>query len=315
VRRGDVACFYNDNEPSSVRWLQGLMDAGMIGDGVVSGRSIHELGARDLDGFDRVHLFAGIGGWEHALGLAGWPAGRDVWTGSPPCQPFSAAGRMRGEGDERHLWPEMLRLVRERRPPTVFGEQVASELGREWLARVRADLEALGYAVGAADLCAAGVSAPHLRQRLFWVADAGSHVGRPRRGRRPAREDTAIWGAPADDDQRDGEARGLADAEDEDRRAGVREAEAGARPDGERRRGPRVGGADGWRRVRRAWDDFVAVPFGDGRWRRVESGTQPLADGVPERMAALSGFGNAIVPQVAAVFIVSYLEAVGLRAG
>ena len=67
----------------------------------------------------------------------------------------------------------MRRLIAESGPAVVFGEQVASKDGRQWLAGVRADLETLGYGVGAADLCAAGVGAPHIRQRLFWVADAG----------------------------------------------------------------------------------------------------------------------------------------------
>ncbi len=100
------------------------------------------------------------------------PEDRLVWTGSCPCQPFSCAGKQKGTQDERHLWPEFRRLITECHPPIIFGEQVASKLGREWLAGVRADLEALGYAVGAADLCAAGATAPHLRQRLYWVADA-----------------------------------------------------------------------------------------------------------------------------------------------
>ncbi|MGA0841021.1 MAG: DNA cytosine methyltransferase, partial [Pseudomonadales bacterium] len=94
-----------------------------------------------------------------------------------PCQPFSSAGKQRGVDDERHLWPVFERLIAECRPPVVAGEQVASKAGRSWLAGVRADLEALGYGVGAADLCAAGVGAPHIRQRLYWVA-VSEHVGR-----------------------------------------------------------------------------------------------------------------------------------------
>jgi DNA (cytosine-5)-methyltransferase 1 len=66
----------------------------------------------------------------------------------------------------------------------VFGEQVASKDGREWLAAVRVDLEAAGYAVGAANLCAAGVGAPHIRQRLWFVAD---HDQRGRQIERPSR--------------------------------------------------------------------------------------------------------------------------------
>src|SRR5690606_16537880 len=93
---------------------------------------------------------------------------------------FSVAGLGRAEADARHLWPEFLRLIEDGRPAVVFGEQVASKDGRRWLARVRADLEALDYAVGAADLCAAGVGPPHIRQRLYFVAHARG-AERPRR--------------------------------------------------------------------------------------------------------------------------------------
>ena len=93
-----------------------------------------------------------------------------MWTGSCPCQPFSVAGKGKGTDDERHLWPALFRLIRECRPSIVFGEQVTSKAGREWFAGVRADLEGVGYGAAAADLCAAGVGAPHIRQRLYWVA-------------------------------------------------------------------------------------------------------------------------------------------------
>lgn len=138
----------------------------------VDSRSIADVKGTDLNGYRQCHFFAGIAGWPLALEMAGWPTDAPVWTGSCPCQPFSAAGKRKGVDDERHLWPEFARLIDECRPSTVFGEQVASKDGRAWLAAVRADLEAMGYAVGAADLCAAGVGAPHIRQRLFWVAHA-----------------------------------------------------------------------------------------------------------------------------------------------
>ena len=91
-----------------------------------------------------------------------------------PCQPLSVAGQRQGDVDQRHLWPAFHRLIAERRPATILGEQVAGKDGREWMAAVRADLEALGYAVGVACLPAAGLGAPHLRYRLFWVAHAAS---------------------------------------------------------------------------------------------------------------------------------------------
>lgn len=163
--------YYNDHEPYAAQWLKNLVAAGLLPPGKVDSRDIQEVTADELREFTQCHFFAGIGGWPLALQLAGWPATRPVWTGSCPCQPFSVAGKGAGTKDHRHLWPEFRRLIAERKPAKVFGEQVASADGRKWLAGVRADLETLGYGVGASDLCAAGISAPHIRQRLFWVAE------------------------------------------------------------------------------------------------------------------------------------------------
>src|SRR5215831_8748987 len=161
--------WFNDNEPYVAAWLRNLYP-----EAVIDERSILDVRAADLVGHSRCHFFAGIGGWQYALELAGWPEDEPVWTASLPCQPFSAAGRADGVLDSRHLWPAFHRLVAECRPAVIVGEQVASTAGRHWLAGIRTDLEALGYAVGAADLCAASVGAPHIRQRLFWVANAAS---------------------------------------------------------------------------------------------------------------------------------------------
>src|SRR5262245_36853805 len=143
--------YLNDYEPYVAAWLRRLFP-----DAVVDDRSILAVTPDDLRGHTRVHLFAGIGGWEYALQLAGWPEDEPIWTASLPCQPCSAGGRLAGLGDERHLWPAVHRLIAECRPPVIVGEQVASKAGRQWLAGIRVDLEDLGYARGAADLCAAG---------------------------------------------------------------------------------------------------------------------------------------------------------------
>lgn len=165
---------YNEIAPFPAEWLRRLIAAGEISDGAVLEQSIVDLQPEDVVDATRAHFFAGLGGWDLALRLAGWPAGTPVWTGSCPCQPFSIAGKRRGFEDERHLWPEWRRLIEECRPPAVFGEQAASPDGRAWLATVRHDLEALGYAVGAADLPACGVGAPHIRRRLWFVAYSDS---------------------------------------------------------------------------------------------------------------------------------------------
>lgn len=165
-----MKAFYNEIDPYAAQWIRKLIDAGEITPGVVDERSIADLTPDDIVGFDRVHFFAGIGGWERALRLAGFYG--PCWTGSCPCQPFSAAGKRAGVNDERHLWPEMFRLVSACRPSLVFGEQVASKDGLGWLDGVCADLEGADYSWWAADLCSAGIGAPHIRQRLYWVADA-----------------------------------------------------------------------------------------------------------------------------------------------
>lgn len=247
--------YYNEIDPKAAAWLRALIVAGEIPNGIVDERSITEVRATDLVRYTQCHFFAGIGGWSLALKLAGWPEDRPVWTGSCPCQPFSTAGKGLGTADHRHLWPEMLRLIRECRPPVVLGEQVASAAGREWLANVRSDLEGVGYAVGAADLCAAGLGAPHIRQRLFWVANPASAW---RRGRQSL------------------EKRGS----QEPRRPST-DLRADAWPDG----------------------------FGGGSALSVSDVLSP-SHGLPGRVGLLRGYGNAIVPQVAAEFIQAYLDTI-----
>lgn len=161
--------YYNDIDPKNCAWVRELIKAKLITDGEVDNRSIEDVLPSDIAGFRRVHMFCGIAVWDYALRQAGWPDDRPVWTGSCPCQPFSAAGKSGGFDDERHLWPAFHHLISQCRPVTVFGEQVASKDGLAWLDLVQADLEGTGYAVGAVDTCAAGFGAPHIRQRLYWV--------------------------------------------------------------------------------------------------------------------------------------------------
>ena len=170
-----MTVYYNEIEPYAAEWLRNLIKAGEIPPGDVDERDIRDVTPRELMGYTQCHFFAGIGGWAYALRLAGWPDDRPVWTGSCPCQSFSAAGRGKGGADERHLWPYWFHLIRVCKPPVVFGEQVASKLALSWLDLVCDDLEAEGYAVGTADLCAAGVGAPHIRQRLWFVGHSPGH--------------------------------------------------------------------------------------------------------------------------------------------
>lgn len=290
--------YYNEFDPKTAAWLRELIAAKLIPNGTVDERSIVDVRPDDLSGFTQCHFFAGIGGWSLALRLAGWPDDEPVWTGSCPCQPFSAAGKQLGTTDKRHLWPEFARLICECRPATVFGEQVASKPGREWLAGVFADLEDMGYAGAGADLCAAGVSAPHIRQRLYWVADLARHGWREGDKNTGRRDDRS--GPPKSRPANCGDAGGMGYADD-------------ARLQGHRRP-VELDDAEGRKTEERHdpasgfWGAYDLIGCADGKSRRIESGTFPLAHGFPGRVGLLRGYGNAIVPQVAASFIQAFVE-------
>ena len=302
--------YYNDNDPFAAHWLQNLVSAGLLPAGDVDDRSIMEVTPDDLRRYAQCHFFAGIGGWPYALELAGWPSNRPVWTGSCPCQPFSSAGKHQGHADDRHLWPAFFRLIAECRPDCIFGEQVGSKDGREWLAGVRADLETLGYACGGADLPAAGVAAPHIRARLYWVANAGgvrrqqTHSDLPG-GRQ--RSGAAEHEPERPANRRDGRVGRLGDA-------------AGAGLEG--RGGPEqhtdeqlpaaarmARGTGPWDGSECVWCAEPGAPSG-GYYRRIEPSILLLADGIPARVGKLRGLGNAVVPQVAAVFAQAFMECV-----
>jgi DNA (cytosine-5)-methyltransferase 1 len=185
-----VSAYYNENDPFLAAWLRNLIAAKLIADGFVDERSIVDVQPSDLKGFAQVHLFAGVGGWPYALRLARWSDDEPVWTGSCPCQPLSIIGLRKGHTDRRHLWPAFHCLIAQRRPPIVFGEQIAGGDGLEWLGGVRADLEDRGYAVGAANLCAAGQGAPHDRDRLYFVANANAQHVATRQRREHHRHET-----------------------------------------------------------------------------------------------------------------------------
>jgi DNA (cytosine-5)-methyltransferase 1 len=250
-----MTAYYNEFDPYAAQWLRNLIAAGHIAPGEVDDRSILDVTADELSGFDQCHFFAGVGGWQLALRLAGWGDERPVWTGSCPCQPYSvgsvAHGGAKGQSDERHLWPAFFGLISQCAPPVVFGEQVADAIGWGWLDEASWDLEGESYACAAAVLRASGFDARHHRKRLYWLANAS---GPGRQGYNPIERflvptasTLALYGDPLVD--------------------------AGRALDG----------------------DYSNLLPCDGLSVAVER-------------SATKGYGNAIVPQVAAEFIGAFME-------
>ena len=312
--------YYNENDPFAVRWLRNLIAKGSLPDGDVDERSIEDVKPEDVAGYDQCHFFAGIGGWAVAVDLAGWEG--PIWTGSCPCQPFSVAGRRRGAEDPRHLWPVWLNLIAKIRPVVVVGEQVAG--ANAWLDGVAGDLEDQKYTFGAVVLGAHTAGAPHRRQRLWWCGVGNADGGRQRivygENERASRQSGSI---PAVADTKGADVGG---AEEPSRQEGRRMVDgvdgagvAVADTDSAGSQG-RVESGSGYPYERNPWS-CSSAPYHcqDGKYRQAptERILHPLADGLPEsvdgggpisRTGAIKGAGNAIVPQVGAMFLRAIME-------
>ncbi|VVE59548.1 methyltransferase [Pandoraea iniqua] len=329
--------YYNEHDKYAADWIRNLIAAGHIAPGDVDTRDIRDVRPDDLRGYTQCHFFAGIGVWSYALRLAGWPDDRPVWTGSCPCQPFSAAGAGLGFADERHLWPHWFHLIRELMPASVLGEQVASKDAGPWLDLVQDDMESLGHAFGAIPFPSAGVGAPHIRDRLYWLAHAYGQRSR-RNARTVSGAQTALdrtrledggctdrpWagrtnGRMADHDKHGRTAQAVAELHHAERDAQPCRSARGV-DNAERQRfdtmwhrdysgddrqlaGAAVERSTGPGPTNSFWRDADWLLCRDGKWRPVEPGTFPLAHGAPARVGRLRAYGNAINAQAAAEFI------------
>ena len=256
------------------------------------------------DRLAHIDLFSGIGGFSLAAGWAGfetvvfcekdefcqkvlkkhWPTvpiipdirdfdgtqwrGATLLTGGFPCQPFSVAGQRRGKDDDRHLWPEMLRVIKEARPRWVLAENVAGIVRME-LDQVLADLEGADYTTGTTIIPACAKNAPHRRDRVWIIAyDGISQPMELSRGKQKRRDGTRNGGQG---DAPDPTTQGLSESQEGKFRESLFDVER-----------------DDWQ-----------IP-----WLEVAARFCRVDDGLPswvhsDRTKRLKALGNAIVPQVA----------------
>ena len=211
----------------------------------------------------------------------------DILTCSYPCQPFSVAGKKRGEEDPRHLWPEVHRLIRDDRirPMYVLGENVGGHI-RQGLDTVSEDMERCGYRWRCFSIEAACVGANHKRQRVWWIAEDVEYTNNTR-DRTPKRETNAHREKKDQRRQEQSQSRVSRSSKDvADTNSRIGEALNEGRILGEQNQeGSSNGYTDGGIQTRGNWD--------------VEPNVGRVANGVPNRVHRLKALGNAIVPQMA----------------
>lgn len=300
-----MIAYYNEIDPYAAQWLRNLIEAGHIAPGYVDERSIEDVYPSDLRGFSQCHFFAGIGVWSHALRSSGWGDDRPVWTGSCPCQPFSAAGKGAGFDDERHLWPAFRHLISQCKPAIVFGEQVASKAVEPWIDLVQTDLEAMGYAFGCIPFPSAGVGAPHIRDRAYWVADSDESGREGRSGIQERSSKLLTWPCSVAIRLANNELQQRSDGQPEicnvnDASGRVKSTAAATGFCSDKQPGP----------VNGFWRDADWLGCLDDRWRPVEPGTFPLVNGAPSRVGRLRAYGNALNAEAARVFIEAAIESI-----
>ena len=229
------------------------------------------------------------------------PEKPDLICGGYPCQPFSVAGKQRGEKDDRHLWPEMYRIIQSCRPTWVIAENVAGHISMG-LDQVLFDLEAAGYEAQPFVIPACGLNAPHKRERV-WIVGYAEHDGSSGDALGSLHHKAANSGSPQPETSVESEGTGepsvhgevaaelpedsngseaVADCRSSRVQAGIPEQKQRQerKPEKSNYRGHRLNGWTG----NSIWSTEPAV----GR----------VVDGFPGRVDRIKSLGNAVVPQI-----------------
>jgi len=201
----------------------------------------------------------------------------DIITGGYPCQPFSIAGRKKGEEDKRHLWPEMFRLIHECRPTWVIGENVSGHI-KLGLDTVLEDLESEGYTARAFSISASSVGANHKRERVWIVANSRQHS----RGIKSTWNTESIGRGSSEQTER---------STNTDKVGGSSEgAETVSDSNSERLQG--LGSEQQLRK------NETERPTSWDSWWQLEPNVGRVANGIPKRVDRLKGLGNSLVPAI-----------------
>ena len=238
----------------------------------------------------------------------------DVVTGGFPCQPFSVAGKRKGTEDDRHLWPEMLRVIKASKPRWVIGENVRNLTSiQEGMVfeQVCTDLENEGYEVQSFIIPASAVNAPHQRYRVWIVAYSDSKLCRGWRAIEPSGEnkDRELYSAQEEQAGKHlrsktvrcnsvrGETENVADTNDTGDRTPKHETKRERKKIDKR-----------WEGLSQSESSRLSK-YKNENWWSVEPRVGRVVNGISNRVDRIKGLGNAIVPQIAYQIGLAILEA------
>jgi DNA (cytosine-5)-methyltransferase 1 len=237
----------------------------------------------------------------------------DIITGGYPCQPFSVAGRKKGEEDPRHLWPEYFRLIKELRPSWVIGENVSGHI-KLGLDTVLENLESEGYSARTFSISASSVGAKHQRERIWIVANTRQHGGRieptgntESTGRgsletteRSANTDTISRSSKGEETLANSVELGLEKHGHSETTESIKRGETMADTNVEGWQGRIHRGQNKeWESQQRYFGrNSAAHGQQEQNWWDTEPELGRVAHGIPNRVDRLKGLGNSLVPQI-----------------